>query len=740
MKEDCERPRRLGSVGTVGLSVCPGQPGQGPPAWTRHNRAASPVASPVALLVASPVASLVASPVASLVASLVASPVASLVVSPAASLVDSLVASPVTPVTKPDILAEVERGEVAAGGYGEHRSPHPRATPAGPSQGDWPGKEVKSEEGASPPPGSPRSHGFPGPLRERGCSYCGAAEPEPNPGASNGGLTPPPPHTPFQSRQYRPGEPALECAECGRGFGHKPDLVRHRLAHGGDRGYACGRCGMGFPEMVRLGAAGSPCRPAPCAGRSPALSEVVTAAAAPRKERKELSLPEKVRVLEMLEGPKVSQSELAKRFGVSQQICRIIKNKERILSEWHRHGAAERKRKREGKDAALEATLLRWVEGARAADLPVSSSLLQLKAKHPRRGAGPARAEPSGGWLARVGARHSLAFRKPLVEKGDAEQPAAERWAGVVLPGLLCTYAPSEIYTCGESAVLLPTGLPGEGESAGDRLTLLLCVNADGSDKTPLWVVGESPQPRCLRGINVAQMPWSYRGGGGGVTAALFAEWLREFNEGMRQQGKSVVLLLAKHQAHPYLQLSNVRMVFIPPTTALAQPLDRGIAGDLRGHYRRRLLRRVPAEHGTGQPTLLDALHMLAQAWGDVHPGLISSCFRAAGVSAEVPTPHPGTRHPQPGAAGAPRADGQGAPWGPGGMRRQMGEEGTVGEPAAVQPCPSEREVWGSLATLRRYLECRATSPDPFRAFYELEDAVHGMAASALAGDTPPKQ
>ncbi|NXF14316.1 TIGD3 protein, partial [Smithornis capensis] len=190
------------------------------------------------------------------------------------------------------------------------------------SAGDWLGKEVKSEEGVSPPPRSPPSHqtspaNFLVPLRERGCSYCGVAEPQPNPGASNGGFTAPPA---FQSRRCQPGEPALECSECGRDVGHKPDLVRHRLARGVERGYACGRCGTAL-EPAGPGATGSPQRPGPCAGRSPGTAE--GAPAAPRKERKELSLTEKVRVLEMLEGPKVSQSELAKRFGVSQpQICR----------------------------------------------------------------------------------------------------------------------------------------------------------------------------------------------------------------------------------------------------------------------------------------------------------------------------------------------------------------------------------------------------------------------------------
>ncbi|NXM68530.1 TIGD3 protein, partial [Serilophus lunatus] len=381
----------------------------------------------------------------------------------------------------------------------------------------------------------------------------------------------------------------------------------------------------------------------------------------------------------MLEGPKVSQSELAKRFGVSQpQICRIIKNKERILSEWHRSGDPDRKRKRDGKDAALEAALLRWVEGARNADLP------------------------------------------PPAEKGDAEQPTAEHWVGTVLPGLLRSYAPSEIFVCGETGVLLPAGCPGE------RLTLLLCANASGSEKVPLRAVGESPRPRCLRGVNLEQMPWSYRAGSlAGLTATLFAEWLRDFNEGMRRRGESVLLLLAKHEAHPYLQLSNVRMVFVPPATALAQPLDRGIAGDLKGHYRRRLLRWLPAGRGAGQPTLLDVLHMLAQAWGDVPPGLIAGCFRAAGFVPDAeavsltPAPAVLSRQQLERDGDAAEADGDGG----------MAEGEDAGELAAVPPCPSEQEVWRSLATLRRYLECQATSPDLFQAFYELEDAVHMVSA-----------
>ncbi|NWU85802.1 TIGD3 protein, partial [Onychorhynchus coronatus] len=417
----------------------------------------------------------------------------------------------------------------------------------------------------------------------------------------------------------------------------------------------------------------------------------------------------------MLEGPKVSQSELAKRFGVSQpQICRIIKNKERILSEWQRSGDPERKRKREGKDAALEAALLRWVEGARAADLPVGRPLLQLRARHLAGALGRPGLKPSGGWLARV-----AAFKKPPSEKGDAEQPPAEHWADAVLPTLLHSYAPSEIFCCGEAVVPLPAGCPGE------RLTLLLCANASGSEKVPLRALGESPRPRCLRGVNLEQMPWSYRAGG--LTALLFAEWLREFNEGMQRQGKSVLLLLAKHEAHPYLQLSNVRMFFVPPAAALAQPLDCGITGDLKGHYQRRLLRWLPAERGAGQPTLLDVLHMLAQAWGDVSPELIASCFRAAGFIPDAGA-EAASLSPVRGPLGREQLEHGGEPAEADGDEG-MAEGEDAAELAAVPPCPSEREVWRSLATLRRYLECQATSPDLFQAFYELEDVVHMVSA-----------
>uniref|UniRef100_A0A8C2T716 Tigger transposable element derived 3 n=1 Tax=Coturnix japonica TaxID=93934 RepID=A0A8C2T716_COTJA len=436
-----------------------------------------------------------------------------------------------------------------------------------------------------------------------------------------------------------------------------------------------------------------------------------------RKERKELSLTEKVRVLEVLEGPKVSQSELAKRFGVSQpQICRIIKNKERILSEWRRNGNPDRKRSRDGKDGDMEAALLRWVQGARNTQLPISGTWLHMKAKNLAQDVGTARCQHSNGCMARVRVA------------GISARLSAGISAGI-----------SAWISAGISA-RLSAGLSAQVT----MLTLLLCTNADGSEKAALRAVGRRANPPYLHGINLQAVPWTYRGGGR-LSAALFAEWLQDFNEEMQRKGKSVLLLAEEHEERPYLQLSNVRMLFMPPVATLAHPLHRGIARDLKGHYRRRLLTQVPVVLGSEPPTLLDALHVLAQAWGDVRPELITSCFRATNFS---PDSCPDAL-PAPIWLGQEQLESFGVM--DEGLDADMaeGEDWDGGteesedsaEPVAVRPCPSEPELWDSMATLRRFLECRATSPDLMQMFYTLQDAVHVVTARlccAPAGRAEP--
>uniref|UniRef100_H3A2M1 HTH CENPB-type domain-containing protein n=1 Tax=Latimeria chalumnae TaxID=7897 RepID=H3A2M1_LATCH len=455
----------------------------------------------------------------------------------------------------------------------------------------------------------------------------------------------------------------------------------------------------------------------------------------PPVKKKVLSLADKVKVIEMLNGPKVSQREIAKQFGVSQpQICRIIKNKDEIMDEWHQNANPERKRKREGKDTLVETALLRWFENARAADIPINGLLLQLKAKKLAEALGKPDFDPNSGWLSRFKVRHNIAFKKAHGEKKDANQPAAEHWKRTVLPDLIRRYAPSEIYNCDETGLFFratPESIMGS-KKACDRLTVMLCTNLDGSEKMDLLIVGKSKNPQCFRSVNLEQMQVTYRANSNSwMTASLFTEWLRMLNKHIRQKRKKILLFLDSCSVHPHVVVSNFKSLYRKRMlTRILAPFDSGSAASVNKLSK--------------QLTILDAIHMMVQAWREVRTETIKNCFRAAGfcpdesmeasVIETVQAPESLTQDKFEEFVGiddrlecfgeqsdaeiveSVRAD-----------ETSISEENNADdlEDMPAIPCPSKIETIECLAKLRRYLECNSASSEAFRVFYKLEDTVH---------------
>jgi hypothetical protein len=57
------------------------------------------------------------------------------------------------------------------------------------------------------------------------------------------------------------------------------------------------------------------------------------------------------------------------------------------------------------------------------------------------------------------------------------------------------------------------------------------------------------------------------------MTGVLFDEWLRKVNNRMKAQKRNIILLLGNCGAHPKLEMSNVKLTFLPPnTTSKLQP------------------------------------------------------------------------------------------------------------------------------------------------------------------------
>ena len=64
----------------------------------------------------------------------------------------------------------------------------------------------------------------------------------------------------------------------------------------------------------------------------------------------------------------------------------------------------------------------------------------------------------------------------------------------------------------------------------------------------------------------------------------------------MKRQNKKVLLFLDNAPCDPDLNMSNVRLIFLPPnTTSVFQPLDLGAIKTFTEFYRKRLLRHIIA-------------------------------------------------------------------------------------------------------------------------------------------------
>ena len=99
--------------------------------------------------------------------------------------------------------------------------------------------------------------------------------------------------------------------------------------------------------------------------------------------------------------------------------------------------------------------------------------------------------------------------------------------------------------------------------------------------------------------------------------------------------------------AHPDVQLSNVKLVFLPPnTTSRLQPCDAGIIAAMKAHYRKRLMRHVLAEMDNARTAaelskkvnLLDAINWVHHAWASVTESAVSKCFAKCGFATNADT------------------------------------------------------------------------------------------------------
>lgn len=170
---------------------------------------------------------------------------------------------------------------------------------------------------------------------------------------------------------------------------------------------------------------------------------------------------------------------------------------------------------------------------------------------------------------------------------------------------LVANYAMEDVFNLDESALfyrLLPNrtlAFKGEnctgGKHAKERLSVAFTVNATGTQKLPLLVIGRFAKPRCFKGAPLPSGVIYRSNTKAWMTSKLFEKYIRLLDRRFAGEKRKVLLVLDNASSHVALDnLSAIELFFLPlNTTALAQPLDQGIIRSVKHLYKKNLLRRM---------------------------------------------------------------------------------------------------------------------------------------------------
>ena len=358
-------------------------------------------------------------------------------------------------------------------------------------------------------------------------------------------------------------------------------------------------------------------------------------------KHKHLSFETKIKAIEAVEQGRPTKI-VAIDFSIPPStLSTWLKNREQIQEGYDKQNPA-RKRQRTGQYKDEDEALIKWIEAARADSIPHSGPMLMSKACDFAEKLGIHGFKTSNGWFDRFKRRHNLSFHT-VWRKPDL----VTEWQSKTLPDLLSKFEAKDIFNADETGVLyrlLPDktwsfkGDPCNGtKRSKDRLSVMVAANMDGSEKLPLFVIGKSAKPRYFK--NVKTLPTLYRNNKKAwMTSVIFEEWVRNLDKEFHKKKRKVALVIDNCTAHPHMSdLKAITLVYLPPnTTSKMQPMDQGIIQNLKVHYRAGILRKLLLavdEKKVLYISVLDALHVLRQAWEMVKPKTVENCFKHCGFN-----------------------------------------------------------------------------------------------------------
>ena len=141
------------------------------------------------------------------------------------------------------------------------------------------------------------------------------------------------------------------------------------------------------------------------------------------------------------------------------------------------------------------------------------------------------------GWLQTFKNCHGIRMHRRFGESGSVDVEALEEHLPEIC-AQLDQYNAADIDDMGETGLfyrlqadssLSTHQLEGQKQS-NERMTMTICINAVGSDKFPLWVIGKFLNPRCFKNVDCRSLVIAYHANKNAwMTRNAFKIWLEAF-------------------------------------------------------------------------------------------------------------------------------------------------------------------------------------------------------------------
>ena len=342
------------------------------------------------------------------------------------------------------------------------------------------------------------------------------------------------------------------------------------------------------------------------------------------KKRVRLSLADKLDIVNKLTRG-VQAPSIMKEYGCCARTVRSIKRRRLQIMEHSRASftSLNTKTMRSSRFPFIEKNLMDFMTIARAARMPVTDSVLRMKALMLRDVCLQNRNlneqtkimlqhfTASEGWVAGFVKRNALRSVSLHGEGGSVN--VVEVCSQIFeLHKELASYSLENMYNVDETSLffkLFPektyisqhenrkTVRGTKNMKAKDRITAYVCTNASGTLKLPMAVIGYAQKPRCFK-LKPPCLPYFSQKNAWSDTKTFKQWYYSVFLPFVRRQTSDKVVLLMDNCGPHGCDLKDCReqvtILTLPPNcTARHQQMDAGIIAAWKLHYKQELLRRI---------------------------------------------------------------------------------------------------------------------------------------------------